>query len=144
MTRRGRRPRRATLEVVTVKSSIRPLLPIILSALLFPVASPAADKDGNYAVWGVGAKSCYHFTQAQTQPEETAYRNYVTGYLTAYDALSEDTYSISAGKDLDEVMTWIVDYCSKKQIHSFEQALAEFTVEQRPQRSRRPPGRFGR
>jgi hypothetical protein len=119
---------------------------LVLCLFTLPIAAPAvaADKDGNYAVWGVGAKSCYHFTQAQGGPEAEIYRNYVTGYLTAYDAITEDTYSIGAGKDLDQVMAWIVDYCGKKQIHSFEQALAEFTVEQYPQRSRHPPFRLGR
>lgn len=104
----------------------------------------AADKDGNYAVWGVGAKSCYHYSQTLGQPEAESFRNYVMGYLTAYDALTEDTYSIGSGKDLDLVMAWITEYCTKKPIHSFEQALAEFTVEQHPQRSRHPPFRFGR
>jgi hypothetical protein len=108
------------------------------------VSTLAADKDGNYAVWGVGAKSCFHFTQAQGQPDAEAYRDFAMGYLTAYDALTEDTYSIGAGKDLDQVMAWITDYCTKQQVHGFEQALAEFTVEQHPQRSRRPPFRLGR
>ena len=116
----------------------------LLCSLTCPVPTLAADKDGNYAVWGVGAKSCFHFTQAQGQPGNEAYRDFVMGYLTAYDALKEDTYNIGAGKDLDQVMAWITDYCKAKQVHGFEQALAEFTVEQHPQRSRHPPMRFGR
>lgn len=123
---------------------VRRLVPIFAGLSLFPVVASAADKDGNYAVWGVGSKSCYHFTQALGRGEAEVFRNYVTGYLTAYDAITEDTYSIGAGKDLDQIMAWITDYCAKKQIHSFEQALAELTVEQHPQRSRRPPFRFGR
>lgn len=140
------RPVFPILEAVNVNAVVRPLLPMVLSLFLFPSIAAAADKDGNYAVWGVGAKSCFHYTQAQAEAgaEAAAYRNYVTGYLTAFDAITEDTYSISAGKDLDQVMAWMTEYCTKKQIHSFEQALAEFTVEQHPQRSRRPPFRFGR
>jgi hypothetical protein len=144
MMQRGDPPRRAILEAVMLKSAIRPFWPVLLGALLVPATSPAADKDGNYAVWGMGAKSCFHFTQAQGKPEGEPFQDYVSGYLTAYDALTADTYSITAGKDLDQVMAWITDYCTKKQIHSFEQALAEFTVEYHPQRSRRPPFRFGR
>lgn len=110
---------------------------------LSPVAR-AADKDGNYAVWGVGAKSCYSYLQAAETPAAESFRNYVMGYLTAYDALTEDTYSIGAGKDLDQVMAWLKEYCAQKQIHSFEQGLTEFTVEHRPLRSRHPPFRYGR
>ena len=116
----------------------------LLCAFLYPGSAMAADKDGNHAVWGVGSKSCYHYSQAVGQPDAEQYRSYVMGYLTAYDALTENTYSIGAGKDLDQVMAWITDYCTKKQIHGFEQALAEFTVEQYPQRSRHPPNRLGR
>ena len=115
-----------------------------LFTLVYPFSTLAADKDGNYAVWGVGAKSCFHFNQALGQADEQAYRDFVMGYLTAYDALTEDTYNIGAGKDLDEVMAWLKEYCSAKQVHGFEQALAEFTVELHPQRSRHPPFRFGR
>ena len=120
------------------------LVTTLLCALALSMPARAADKDGNYAVWGVGAKSCFHFTQAQGQPGAEAYRDFVMGYLTAYNALKEDTYNIGAGKDLDQVMAWITDYCKTKQVHGFEQALAEFTVEQFPQRSRHPPNRFGR
>jgi hypothetical protein len=116
----------------------------LLGTLLCPLSTLAADKDGNYAVWGMGSKSCFHYTQAQGQPGAEAYREFVMGYLTAYDALSEDTYNIGAGKDLDQVMTWLTDYCAKQQIHGFEQALVAFTVEQHPQRTRRPPFRTGR
>ena len=116
----------------------------LLGALLCPLPALAADKDGNYAVWGVGSKSCFHFTQAQGKPDAEAYRDFAMGYLTAYNALNEDTYNIGAGKDLDQVMTWITEYCTKQQVHGFEQALAEFTVEQHPQRTRQPPFRFGR
>lgn len=112
-------------------------------AIGFATGSGAADKDGNYAVWGVGAKSCFHFLEVADTAEREQFRNYVMGYLTAYDALTEDTYSIGAGKDLDQVMTWLKEYCSQKQIHSFEQGLTEFTVEQHPQRSRHPPFRYG-
>ena len=116
----------------------------LLFALAGSLPAQAADKDGNYAVWGVGAKSCFHFSQSEGQPGAEKYRDFVMGYLTAYDALTEDTYNIGAGKDLDQVMAWITEYCKTKQVHGFEQALAEFTVAQYPQRSRQPPHRFGR
>lgn len=144
MTFRGALPRCPNLEAVHVNTVVRRLLPMLMGLFLIPSLAAAADKDGNYAVWGVGAKSCYHYIQANGRGEGEVFRNFVTGYLTAFDAITEDTYSISAGKDLDQVMGWITEYCTTKQIHSFEQALAEFTVEQHPQRSRRPPGRFGR
>ncbi len=123
-----------------------PIVVALLCTLLNPLPAMAADKDGNYAVWGVGAKSCYHYGQAVTagQADIEQFRNYVMGYLTAYNALTENTYNIGAGKNLDQIMTWMSDYCAAKQIHTFEQALAEFTSVQYPERSRQPPNRFGR
>src|SRR5690606_41796577 len=55
------------------------------------------------------------------------YRQYVMGYLTAYNALANETYSISADQDLDAVMGWLSTYCEDKPMHSFDQALMDYT-----------------
>jgi hypothetical protein len=114
----------------------------ILSALCS--AANAADRDGNYAVWGPGARSCHSYNQSSAEAERAPYRNYVMGYLTAYNAVSTDTYAISAGMDLDAVMTWLDDYCAEKAMHSFEQALIGFTSDHAANRYQQPPGRGSR
>ena len=90
----------------------------------------AIDKSGNYAVWGVGMKSCFTFNSAtvnylnsddavdavkeknnswisklkfweneknkNTEVENfDKYRNYIKGFITAYNIFTENTYSIT-------------------------------------------------
>lgn len=115
---------------------------LTLCALIQTVA--AADHEGNYAVWGVGAKSCHTFSQSLESGNVDSYRDYVMGYLTAYNALVQDTYRIEGGLNLDQVMAWIQDYCELKPINGFEQALSDFTAEHVATRSKHPPNRYGR
>ncbi|MBI2994925.1 MAG: hypothetical protein HYY48_12235 [Gammaproteobacteria bacterium] len=105
----------------------------------------AADISGNHAVWGLGGKSCFAYIQAGAQgADRTDYRDYVMGYLTAYNAVTPDTYRIEGHMDLDQIMNWIGEYCDAKPMHGFEQALADFAVEHTATRLQRAPQRSGR
>lgn len=122
----------------------RTAVPVVLACAILSTLSSttsAADRDGNYAVWGPGSRSCHSYNQSTAEAERTPYRNYVMGYLTAYNAVSADTYAISADMSLDAVMNWVDDYCGEKPMHSFEQALIGFTSEHTDRRYQRPPGR---
>lgn len=119
-------------------------MPIWLMLLLAVPASHAADDHGNYAVWGMGSKSCHTYNQVSAQGETGDYRNYVMGYLTAYNAVAQDTYRIEGNMNIDEIMTWIHDYCEVKPMNGFEQALSDFTVEHASTRIQRAPSRSGR
>ena len=66
------------------------------------------------------------------------------GYLTAYNAVTPETYSISRDMNLDEIMVWVDDYCDSNQMHSLEQSMIEFIASHYEQRYRTPPGRRGR
>jgi len=103
--------------------------------------APAADKNGNYAVWGPGAKSCHAYNQSTGEDARVPFRNYVMGYLTAYNAVNADTYAIAPDMNLDAVMTWFDDYCGEKPMHSFEQALIDFTSTHEAGRTKLAPGR---
>ena len=104
-------------------------------------AARAADRDGNYAVWGPGARSCHSYNQSPGEEGHAPYNNYVMGYLTAYNAVSGETYAISGDMTLDAVMAWLDNYCGEKPMHSFEQALIEFTASHTDARYKLPPGR---
>jgi len=100
----------------------------------------AADLNGNHAIWGLGGKSCFAYNQAGAQGDRADYRDYVMGYLTAYNSVSPDTYRIEGNMDLDRIMSWIGDYCGTKPMNGFEQALADFTAEHAATRLQRAPG----
>lgn len=117
---------------------------IVLIGLGLGGTAAGADREGNYAVWGAGGKSCHAYNKASAAGEMDTWRSYVMGYFTAYNAIIEDTYSISADMDLDAVISWLDDYCDMKPVHSFEQALTGFIVEHAENRMQRPPGTYGR
>lgn len=106
--------------------------------------SHAADKSGNYAIWGKGQKSCYRYLKDRSATAGEAYKDYIMGYLTAYNAMTPETFSISRNMNLDEIMTWLDDYCDLNQMHGLEQSLIEFVSTHYEKRYRAPPGRTGR
>lgn len=119
---------------------------IIAGILLIglPLLVPAADTGGNYAIWGQGQKSCYRYLDARTADEDGAYRNFIMGYLTAYNAVTPETYSISRDMNLNDVLLWLDDYCDAKQMHGLEQSLLEFIHSHYETRYKTSPSRRGR
>ena len=119
----------------------------VLCAALVAGSAFAADNDGNYAVWGQGKKSCFHYNQARKESDSAAmegFRSYLMGYLTAFDAITPKTYNIAGKMSLDDVLAWFDDYCEQKGMHSFDQAVIEFTAKHYEDRTTFPPGRFRR
>ena len=104
----------------------------------------AMDQSGNYAIWGKGRLSCFRYLKERSAGEDRAYKEYLMGYLTAYNAMSPETYSISRDMNLDEILSWLDNYCDSNAMHSLEQSLLEFIASHYEQRFQTPPGRRGR
>jgi len=110
---------------------------IAISILLLsfqPIVTPAADKNGNYAIWGMGRNTCYSYNMAREAEDYVRYKDYLMGYLTAYNVVAENTYRISGKMELDNILEWMDDYCELKQVHSFELVLADFILEHKETR----------
>lgn len=121
------------------------LFQVILAIYLInPAFALAADPQGNHAIWGVGNKSCFSYSNARKDGNFDAYKHYIMGYLTAYNALAEDTYRISGNMNLNEILTWFDDYCELKAVNAFELALADFIFEHHEKRTRTPSSGIGR
>ena len=110
---------------------------LMLALLLFSASLFAADEKGSYAIWGAGKKSCFSYSKARNGEDDSNYRHYIFGYLTAYNTQATDTYRISGSKDLNAVFAWLDDYCKEKPVHGFDQAMVEFIVEHHPKRYKR-------
>ena len=108
----------------------------------FPVV--AIDNGGNYAVWGVGKKSCFHYNKARENDTHDEYSHYIKGFLTAINIAEPETYSISGSMNFNEILEWIDDSCELKQTHSIEQTLLEFIEKHYDSRSRRSRSGVGR
>ena len=119
---------------------------ILISLLIISLSLPAwsVDQSGNYAIWGKGQKSCFRYLKEYSGDKSDAYREYLMGYLTAYNVAAPETYSISGNMDLDEIIAWLDDYCEANQMHALEQSLLEFIASHYENRSRMSPGSRGR
>jgi hypothetical protein len=112
--------------------------------LIFASASVAADKQGNFAIWGSGNSSCHSYKLARAANEDNKFRDYIMGYFTAYNHQSVDTYSISRDMNLNEILTWIDEQCELKPVISIEEVLTTFIIENYEGRMKSPPGGVGR
>ena len=104
----------------------------------------AADKSGNYAIWGKGQKSCYRYLKDRSAAEDGSYKDYIMGYLTAFNAVTPETYSISSDMKLDDIMAWVDDYCDANQMGGLEASMLEFINNHYEKRYRTPPSSIGR
>jgi len=137
------------------------LLLITLGIFIAPISTVAVDITGNYAVWGIGTKSCYAFnlvtvnylnSDNSTQKKDEslisklkfwegkknnedevenfdAYRNYIKGFLTAYNIFTEKTFSITGSMKEKQIVEWLNNYCKEEPMSTVENALTSFTFE---------------
>ena len=101
-------------------------------------------RRATYAIWGKGRKSCFHYLQDRKAAQDDSYKQHIMGYLTAYNAIAPETYSITGNMKLDEVMVWMDDYCESQQMQSVDHALLEFIDDKYKTRQRALPGAGGR
>ncbi len=111
---------------------------------IIPVSSQAADKDGNFAIWGKGNKSCHNYNISRNTDEEQRFKDYIMGFLTAFNVQMPETYRVSGNMNLDEILAWLDDYCQLKPVISFEQSLSDFIIENRDKRMKRSPSKYRR
>jgi hypothetical protein len=88
---------------------------------------------------GLGNLSCKSFLN---EDEEGAayYLSWLAGYMTAYNHLSEDTYSIlGKTKTIEQIESWLRDYCTINGDKTFESAIRNllrnlqyFRIKQKP------------
>ena len=91
--------------------------------LLIFSASFAADDTGNYLTMGLGNSSCKSFL-SEDEDGAAYYLSWLAGYMTAYNFSQEDTYSIlGETKTVEQVESWLRDYCTVNGHETFEQAV---------------------
>ena len=117
---------------------------MILILMLTSTAVFAVDSKGNYAVWGLGKKSCYGYSQAAAGDDFDKYKHYIKGFLTAYNIFTEKTYSITGKMNVAEVIDWLNEYCADNPMFGLEAALINFTFEHYDKRMKRSASSVGR
>lgn len=117
---------------------------IIISLLLLPSITLAVDSSGNYAVWGVGKKSCFGFNKAMAEEGNDKYKHYIRGFLTAYNIFTEKTFSITGRMNVNDVIEWLNEYCDENPMSGLETALISFTFDHYDKRMKTSGSGMGR
>ncbi len=117
---------------------------ILFLLALIPLQSQAADSNGHFAIWGKGNKSCHSYNISRNSDEEQSFKDYIMGYLTAFNVQMPETYRVAGHMKLDEILIWLDDYCELKPIMAFEQSLADFIAENYDKRMKKSPSKFRR
>lgn len=103
----------------------------LAAAMLLPSSSPpglAADAESMYKLRGLGAMSCSKYLEdRRTDMAGTAvYADWFTGYLTAYNYLTPDTYDIAPEHNAAEILTFLDLHCAKNKDQLIGVAAAAF------------------
>lgn len=103
----------------------------------------AIDANGNYAVWGVGQASCHQFELAYAADDLDAFKAYLAGYLTAYNALAQDVYQATGSNTLKDNLAALAAHCAKHPMDSYERGI-QTLITTSAQRSPEPAATWGR
>ena len=87
---------------------------LIAAGLVISGPVTAADSDGNYASYGVGAWPCSAIDVVHKPAYTQRFLNWLDGFLTAFNLLNPGTYSITPTKDsAAKFPAAVLDYCHR-------------------------------
>ena len=119
---------------------------MFLAAALFPVICMGADKNGNFgSALPADLKYCDNYLTALDACvnghcyKQNLYNAWLNGYITAYNAYTDDTFNIVGKRDAKELNYWLANYCKKHSNSSFDSAVGHLIVELIPQRTKVQP-----
>ncbi len=111
-----------------------------VSSLVLATSSPARDLNQRYKAQGLGLDTCASFLDTPLD-ERGLYYSWLSGYLTAYNYLVRDTYSIAEYSGLTRTNEWLEKYCGASPDHMLHQAARRFVTERYRIRLKRKPER---
>jgi len=120
------------------------LCSILFLLAMIPIQSQAADNNGHFAIWGKGNKSCHSYNISRNTDEEQRFKDYIMGYLTAFNVQMPETYRVAGHMNLNDILVWLDDYCELKPIMAFEQSLSDFITENYAERMKKSPSKYRR
>lgn len=104
---------------------------VLAAALALPLGVPtaaAADAQNKYKLRGLGAMDCSKYLDDRRTDIKgsQSYADWFTGYLTAYNLMTAQTYDIAPQHDATALLTYLDLYCAKNQKTKIGQAAAQF------------------
>ena len=114
---------------------------IVILLFLFNVDVMAADRSGKFQVYGVGYDSCGKFIVVISKSQKgkknkslVPYSIWLEGYMSAFNALSENTFSLDTKADDTDRMAFIEKYCREKPLDGYFKAVLALMDELYPRR----------
>ena len=85
----------------------------------------ALDKNGKFAIKGVGNISCREFVahSKNDKSEKLLFAGWINGYLTAQNQHLKDNFDVTSWESIETLGNYLVGYCSKHEEVSFFQAV---------------------
>ena len=99
------------------------------------------DMDGDFVVFGVGEHKCINYLTNRKEPEFEYYREWLSGYLSAFNVIMANTYDIMGDRSYRQIINWLNQYCRKNQQEYFVNAMAELTSKLYPARRNIAPNK---
>ncbi|MEO9575645.1 MAG: hypothetical protein ABJ360_11790 [Roseobacter sp.] len=102
---------------------------LVVAFLVAVTPGFAADSDGRYSVEGPGRQKCSSFLSlAQDSREYAISAGYVSGYLSASNALASDTFDITPWQTLELSLLQIRQFCEGNPEASLAEGMVQYTA----------------
>lgn len=113
----------------------RPFLPIVLVTVLAGPAG-AADPEGQFAVDGVGARTCADFLAAREAEDSTyfGFAGWTDGFISALNVLGRDTYDLTPFQPVELTLAKMAQYCEGNGDEPYVEALGKLVTVLMPDR----------
>lgn len=99
---------------------------LLLIILLSSNISYSADKDGKFAIKGIGNSTCDNFIKLSEQDSlnKFLYIGWINGYLTAQNQHLNSTFDLTSWETIQTLGGYLRNYCKKNPGTSFYIAVA--------------------
>ena len=123
---------------------------ILIVILLLPLGCYAADKNGNYReTYPPDHTNCEAYLLAINECNHkhcgdlNTFSDWLTGFVTAYNLKSPNTYDMVARTDLKTAIIWLNSYCKKNRSSNFSKAAHSLMNTLYPYRQKLMPKKRG-
>ncbi len=99
---------------------------LLVIVLFLTTISYAADKEGKFAIKGVGNSSCKNFLELSEKASlnKFLYAGWMNGYLTAQNQHLNTTFDLTSWETIHTLGEYLRNYCEKNPDKSFYIAMA--------------------
>jgi hypothetical protein len=105
--------------------------------LVFAPDGHAADSDARYVIYGGSA--CWDYIvwqETKNAAELEKLEAWISGYVSAYNRQTPDTFTLLGGRNLNAAMAWLAQWCRANPKSRMDAALLALTEEFHPARYR--------